>query len=137
MMKKLGTLAVIALALTGCSAQADATPTPSWTPTITGAAPNNVACRAFAKEWSAAVSSMTGDSTNADWQAHADAIDTIALKAEGDVKTRMIEFAGDWPNMFDVFVVHELDETNRRLGAIERACAASGETLDGLQIVAK
>ncbi|KQQ65082.1 hypothetical protein ASF63_14030 [Microbacterium sp. Leaf320] len=62
----------------------------------------------------------------ADWEATRDSIDAISLTAQGDVKTRIQTFVSNWPEMGDFFIWHEFDESNRMLGDIERACAASG-----------
>lgn len=133
MRKKLIALLSAGLLLTGCATQSE--PSAEWTPTITGADPNNVACRSFAEMWENAVDSVGGDSTQADWEAEAAKADEIALKAEGDVKERMLDFANDWPDLGEVFVFGELEDTNERLAAIERACAAAGEELHGLELV--
>lgn len=130
-MKALTALAVIALALTGCSATPE--PEPDYTPTIDDGGPNGVACRAFSAEWPAAFE-VSGQSNESQWNERSDRIDAIALKAEGDVKERMLAFVEDWPDLFDL-MMGNLDEINKRLGDVERACDAAGENIDGMQLV--
>lgn len=128
----------MALLLSGCAAQTPpaAESSPDAEATFDNGGPNGVACRAFYVAWPAAVRTINGDTKKADWESEAAKFDEIALKAEGDVKTRMMDFVANWPDLFDVFMLGEIDETNARLGSIERACDAAGENIDGLELTA-
>lgn len=133
MKKKLIAVAGVALLLAGCSAQPK--PAAELTPTFDDGGPSGVACRAFATEFPEGFDSMNDDSTATDWTALAEKIDAIALKAEGDVKDRMLTLVDEWPDMADIFLWGEIDDFNSNLAAIERACEAAGEPISGVQLV--
>ena len=123
MRKKLIALLGAGLLATGCANVVGAEPTP--TPTTD---PNVAACADFADTFIAGI--QTKPEYLADWEETRDAIDTISLDAEGDVKERMQALVDDWPDMLKVFIWNELDETNEALASIERACTASGRTIN-------
>lgn len=131
MRMKLVALAGAALLLAGCSSQA--VPTAEITPTFDDGGPNGVACRAFYTEWPKAFE-VAGQSDQSEWDERAARIDSIALKADGDVKDRMLAFVNDWPDLFDL-MMGDVDNINEHLSGIERACDAAGENIDGMQLV--
>lgn len=122
MRKKLVALLSAALLVSGCANVAEAEPTP--TPTTN---PNLAACADFASAFSKGINEKP--EYLADWEETRDAVDTISLSAEGDVKERLQALVADWPDMLDLFLFGELDETNEALAAIERACTASGRSI--------
>lgn len=122
MRNKLLALVGAGLLVTGCASAVEAEPTP--TPTTD---PNIAACADFAETFSAGIRETP--EYLADWEETRDAVDTISLSADGDVKERLQALVADWPDMLEVFVWNELDETNEKLAAIERACTAAGRTI--------
>jgi hypothetical protein len=119
--------------LSGCSSPTE--PVAEPTPTFDNGGANGVACRAFYDEFASGIGSMDGDSTIDDWSAISNQIDTIALKAEGDVKDRMLALVDAWPDMAEIFIFGEFEDFNGDIAAVERACDAAGENIDGMQLV--
>ena len=59
------------------------------------------------------------------------AIDSHALAADGDVKTRMMTFLDELPSEGDLFVFPSAREDYNALAeAVARACEASGSSLE-------
>lgn len=132
MKKKMFVLVVCAVALTGCTGTPAAEPTP--TPTQN---PNHAACADLLTTFSERISTIQEADPIADaWEELRVNVDEIALTANGDVKERMLALANGWPSVADVFLFNELDDINGKLAAIERACAADGKSIDGLQLTA-
>lgn len=122
MRKKLSVLVAAGLLLTGCAAteSADPSPTPS-------ADPNAAACANFESTFASGISPEPEYLT--DWEETRDAIDVIGLASQGDVKERIQALVSGWPDLGDLFIWNDLDDTNRMLGDIERACSAAGEDI--------
>lgn len=116
-------LALAALVLlAGC---ASATPEPTPSPVVREA--NDVACTDFAQETISLLNAVARGGNAEDWDEGLDALDSIALKAEGDVKERMLTFISDVPSIGDVYVYEEARElVNDQINSVKRACSADG-----------
>lgn len=128
-MKKLGAGALLltALLLTACGATTTAgEPTPTPTQTVN---PNVLACENFSTETSFMRDAITGANAIEGWANLRDAIDTTALKAQGDVKARLSKLVDEWPEASSIVVYRDFDGINANIEAVARACEADGQPI--------
>ena len=123
-MKKLGIIAAMALLLTACAAQAEPEPTPTETPDV-----NATACEAFA-EATLTVGEAVTESRGLEIDIPAE-FDAVALQADGDVKTRILDLIDRLPDPPHMIVwMDNRDAYSADIENVVRACTAAGHDIE-------
>lgn len=89
--------------------------------------PNQEACDEFEQAFLDAIQTLTDkDAMVKDWDDTADDFDVIALRAEGDVKDRMMNVVDNWPDYADIVLFGEFEVVDDIMQPVSRACDAAG-----------
>lgn len=123
-MKKLGMVATFALLLTACAPQPEPAASPTETPD-----PNASACEAFAEAtWTVGEAVAEDRGLEIDIPAEFDA---AALKADGDVKSRILGLIDRLPDPPHMIVWMDYrDAYSADVRSVARACSAAGHDAD-------
>ena len=119
-------IAALALLLAGCAAAEGPAP-PVETPTVDA---NDSACASFVNVTFTLDTALQDESTKDDWTAIRDAMDGVALNAEGDVKARLETLVEEWPDYGTLLFGGGVEPFNDGLSSVARACEAAGHTTD-------
>jgi hypothetical protein len=113
--------------LAACSTAPLEVAAPTPTPTQAPVDPNRTACSSFENTFLGLGDLLENpDLTEADWNAYRDQYDSVALVADGDVKTRLLALVEEWPAMVDVLVAGDVAQLDEVTMPVARACSAAG-----------